>query len=76
MGGGGSHAPEMVELALDQTLHHLGLEYLDLYLMHWPVASDHGRNVIHYLEVRPPPPSPPKHYLPTSLTLLDRHGKQ
>ncbi|KAH7135337.1 NADP-dependent oxidoreductase domain-containing protein [Dendryphion nanum] len=32
------HAPEDVEAALDKTLHDLGTEYLDLFLMHWPVA--------------------------------------
>ncbi|GAB4392733.1 MAG: aldo/keto reductase [Gammaproteobacteria bacterium] len=32
------HAPEQVEPALKQTLHDLQLEYLDLYLIHWPVA--------------------------------------
>lgn len=47
----------MVEQALDHTLHDLGLEYLDLYLMHWPVASDRGRNGIDYLEVLSPAPS-------------------
>lgn len=38
------HAPEMVEIGLSQTLNALQMDYLDLYLMHWPVAmqSDLG----------------------------------
>ena len=37
-----SHAPEHVRPALEQTLHDLQLDTLDLYLIHWPVAFTHG----------------------------------
>ena len=34
------HKPEYVRPALEQTLADLGLEYLDLYLIHWPQAFE------------------------------------
>ncbi|BGP50901.1 hypothetical protein JCM10450v2_006827 [Rhodotorula kratochvilovae] len=32
------HSPEKVKIGLQETLDNLGVDYLDLYLMHWPVA--------------------------------------
>lgn len=37
-----SHAPEDVEPALETTLTNLQLDYLDLYLIHWPVCFKKG----------------------------------
>ncbi len=37
-----SHAPGAVQRALETSLEKLGLDYLDLYLIHWPVALRPG----------------------------------
>lgn len=37
-----SHAPEDVQPAIENTLSELDIDYLDLYLMHWPVAVKKG----------------------------------
>ncbi|KDQ56293.1 hypothetical protein JAAARDRAFT_132718 [Jaapia argillacea MUCL 33604] len=40
-----SHQPINVEKELDETLRQLGIEYLDLYLIHWPVAFRPGKGL-------------------------------
>ncbi|KAK3700544.1 hypothetical protein LTR37_015872 [Vermiconidia calcicola] len=43
------HDPNKVEAAIDDSLEKLGVGYLDLYHMHWPVRSGSlGRNYIDY----------------------------
>lgn len=36
------HTADLVEHAIRQSLNNLGLEYLDLYLIHWPIAYKEG----------------------------------
>lgn len=44
------HEPDRVEKGINDTLAKLGVGYLDLYHMHWPVGSDSGKNKISYLD--------------------------
>ena len=39
------HAPADVAPAFEQSLHDLGLEHLDLYLVHWPFPNTHAPGV-------------------------------
>ncbi|OSX61644.1 hypothetical protein POSPLADRAFT_1040134 [Postia placenta MAD-698-R-SB12] len=41
-----SHKPELVEKELDETLSQLGIDYLDLYLIHWPAAFASGKGLL------------------------------
>ncbi|KAF2902772.1 hypothetical protein ILUMI_03417 [Ignelater luminosus] len=41
-----AHGPSMVEKRLKTTLSDLGLDYLDLYLVHWPFAFKEGDDLV------------------------------
>ena len=56
-----SHAPEHVRPALETSLKKLQLDYLDLYLIHWPVALRHGVEL----------PRGPEDFLPLSEVPLE-----
>jgi len=40
-----SHRPELVEKALETSLRNLGTDYVDLWLMHWPIAHVAGKGL-------------------------------
>ncbi|KAJ5556787.1 hypothetical protein N7494_000702 [Penicillium frequentans] len=40
------HHPDHVEEALNQTLKDLQTDYLDLYLIHWPIAFEHSNETL------------------------------
>ncbi|KAF7974297.1 hypothetical protein HWV62_12444 [Athelia sp. TMB] len=40
------HAPEDIEPSLDGTLKDLGTDYIDLYLIHWPIAFKKGSDQV------------------------------
>ncbi|KAJ5112792.1 hypothetical protein N7532_000837 [Penicillium argentinense] len=44
------HRPEVVEASLDECLAELELDYLDLYLVHWPVAFQKGASYFPLVE--------------------------
>lgn len=45
------HAAKDVEPACRQTLAELGVEYLDLYLMHWPYSREFGQDPATFVDV-------------------------
>ncbi|KAG5641608.1 hypothetical protein DXG03_004645 [Asterophora parasitica] len=49
------HAPEDIEPSLEESLSHLGTDYIDLYLIHWPVAQYEDGTLNEPLTVDPYP---------------------
>ncbi|GLB37917.1 putative aldehyde reductase [Lyophyllum shimeji] len=61
-----AHQPDQVEKALDETLAQIGTDYLDLYLVHWPISFPPGNGLF--------PPHPTKEgevAIDTETTLVD-----
>jgi 2,5-diketo-D-gluconate reductase A len=42
----GNHRPDDVRRSFNQTLEHLGLEQLDLFLIHWPLPTLYGGDYV------------------------------
>jgi 2,5-diketo-D-gluconate reductase A len=42
----GFHRPDAARAAFDQTLSELGLDYVDLFLIHWPLPSRYGGDFV------------------------------
>jgi diketogulonate reductase-like aldo/keto reductase len=40
------------EFGINETLDQLGLDYLDLFLVHWPVGNSTGSNTYDHVQVR------------------------
>jgi L-glyceraldehyde reductase len=65
------HHPDMVEAALDDCLEELGLDYLDLYLIHFPVAFRHEGGVGDNLVPRTGDSGPNGVHIDTNISLID-----
>ena len=44
--GDGNHRPDDVRRSFDQTLENLGLDYLDLFLIHWPLPTEYDGDYV------------------------------
>jgi 2,5-diketo-D-gluconate reductase A len=44
--GNGNHRPDDVRRSFDEALQQLGLDYLDLFLVHWPLPTLYGGDYV------------------------------